>query len=147
MSQSMNATWVLGWPDGHEKGEYLAVDLGGTNIRVCWIILKERQGETEITQSQYRLSDELKTGSAEDLWSFVAESIKNFIEKQNLKGTKEDPLQLAFTFSYPAHQDYIDHGKLLTWTKGFDIQGVEGEDAAGQLREAMEKLVRSGLWV
>lgn len=137
----MNVTWVLGWPDGHEKGEFLTVDLGGTNMRVCWIVLKERQGETEVSQSHYRLPEEVKTGDAQQLWDFVGESIANFIEKNSLGGTAENPLQLAFTFSYPAHQDYIDHGKLITWTKGLDIKGVEGEDAAGQLREAMAKRV------
>ena len=139
----MNVTWVLGWPDGHEQGQFLAVDLGGTNIRVCWITLKERQGETEIVQEEYKLSDEMKAGSAEELWAFIAESLETFIRDQNLKGTEEDPLQLGFTFSYPAHQDYIDHGKLVTWTKGFDIKGAEGEDAAGALREAMKKRVLS----
>lgn len=51
-------------------------------------------------------------------------------------------LPLGFCFSYPASQDYIDHGKLKTWTKGFDIDGVEGEDAASQLRDALAKRVR-----
>ena len=139
----MNVTWVLGWPDGNERGSFLTVDLGGTNIRVCWIVLKERKGETEVTQDQYRLSEELKSGSAQELWAFIVESIENFIQKHQLGGTPEDPLKLAFTFSYPAHQDYIDHGKLITWTKGFDIQGVEGNDAAGQLREAMARKVWS----
>ena len=137
----MNVTWVLGWPDGHERGEFLTVDLGGTNLRVCWILLKERQGETDITQEEYTLPDELKTGEAEALFNFIAESLENFVKKHRLEGTPEKPLQLGFTFSYPAHQDYIDHGKLVTWTKGFEVKGAEGEDAAGLLRAAMAKKV------
>ena len=137
----MNVTWVLGWPDGHERGEFLTVDLGGTNIRVCWIVLKERHGETDVMQESYKLPDELKTGEAEELWNYVAESLENFVQKHELGGTAKKPLPLGFTFSYPAHQDFIDHGKLVTWTKGFDIKGVEGHDAAGQLREAMAKKV------
>lgn len=134
-------TWVLGWPDGDEKGKFLAVDLGGTNIRVCWIELKGRGNETSVTQDEFKLAEELKSGDAEQLWSFVAESIETFIQKHELGGSSEEPLQLGFTFSYPCHQEYIDHGKLVTWTKGFEIKGVEGEDAAAQLREAMEKKV------
>lgn len=135
----MNVTWVLGWPDGHERGEFLTIDLGGTNIRVCKIVLSERHGETNVTQESYRLPEELKTGDADGLWAYVSESLGDFIEKHRLGGTADKPLNLGFTFSYPAHQEYIDHGKLVTWTKGLDIKGVEGEDAAGQLREAMEK--------
>jgi hexokinase len=137
----MNVTWVLGWPDGHESGYFLTVDLGGTNLRVCWIHLAERHGDIKITQDEYRLPDEIKTGGADELFDFVADSLKAFIEKHSLVGTKEEPLQLGFTFSYPAHQDFIDHGKLVTWTKGFEIDGVEGEDVAGLLRKAMEKKV------
>ena len=138
----MNVTWVLGWPNGHERGEFLTTDLGGTNLRVCWIVLKERKGEIKVTQDSYKLPEELKTGQADELWSFMAESLGNFVEKYQLGGTPDNPLQLGFTFSYPAHQDFIDHGVLQTWTKGFDIKGVEGHDAATQLREALEKRVR-----
>lgn len=50
-------------------------------------------------------------------------------------------LALGFTFSYPLSQDYIDHGRLKTWTKGFDIKGMEGEDIAAQFRSSLEKRV------
>ncbi|KAK5172243.1 uncharacterized protein LTR77_003881 [Saxophila tyrrhenica] len=139
---SMNVTWVLGWPDGHENGYFLTVDLGGTNLRVCWIHLTERSGDIKVTQEEYKLADEIKTGGAEELFDFIAQCLGEFIRQHDLKGTKEDPLQLGFTFSYPAHQEYIDHGKLVTWTKGFEIAGVEGEDAAGLLRAAIEKKAR-----
>jgi hexokinase len=138
----MNVTWVLGWPDGHEKGKFLTIDLGGTNLRVCWIGLEGGKGETNITQEKYELPQDLKTGEADALWDFIAESLHNFIQDNNLDATSDHPLQLGFTFSYPVHQDYIDHGVLQTWTKGFDIQGVEGHDAAEQLRAAMAKRVR-----
>jgi len=131
----------LDWPDGDEKGSFLAVDLGGTNIRVCWIELKGRGNDIAVTQDEFKLSEDIKTGDAEQLWTFVAGSIEEFIQKHELGGSADDPLQLGFTFSYPCHQEYIDHGELVTWTKGFQIEGVEGEDAATQLREAMEKKV------
>ena len=143
--QSMNVTWVLGWPDGHEQGQFLTTDLGGTNLRVCWVTLKERKGETEMTQEEFKLSDEVKVGDGEDLFNFIAECLGNFIKKHKIEGTKEKPIQLGFTFSYPAHQDYIDHGKLVTWTKGFEVKGVEGNDAAGMLRDAMGKKVSNSM--
>lgn len=51
-------------------------------------------------------------------------------------------LPLGFCFSYPASQNAIDHGILKTWTKGFDIDGVEGEDAAAQLKDVLAGRVR-----
>ena len=136
-------TWVLGWPDGHERGEFLTIDLGGTNIRTSWIVLKGRESETEVTGEEYKIPDELRTGEGEDLFKFIAESLDDFIKKHELGGTPENPLQLGFTFSYPCHQDYIDHGKLVTWTKGLEVKGVEGNDAADMLRQAMAKRVCS----
>lgn len=50
----MIPTFVFGWPTGQEKGAYLAVDLGGTNLRVCHVEL-EGDGKFEVTQTKYRL--------------------------------------------------------------------------------------------
>ena len=136
---SMNVTWVQGWPTGRETGSYLTVDLGGTNLRVCWITLTEQHGDINVEQHEYKLPDDVKTGDADTLWNFVAESVEVFIKEQKLEANDQNPLPLGFTFSYPALQDHIDHGVLVTWTKGFDTKGVEGEDVAEQFRQAMEK--------
>lgn len=135
----MYTTWVLGLPSGHERGDFLTVDLGGTNLRVCWISLSEGKGDTKVDQEQYSLPEDLKTGKAEELWIFLAKSMQTFIKKKQLPGTQDNPIRLGFTFSYPAIQNSIDSGKLQTWTKGFDIKGVEGEDVASQLRTAIEE--------
>ena len=137
----MNVTWVLGFPTGEEKGQYLTMDLGGTNLRVCWITLQGRKAETTVKQFSYKLPEDMKTGSAENLWKYVTESLSDFISSEKLKGLADKPLPLAFTFSYPATQDCIDHGVLQRWTKGFDIDGVEGGDVAAQLRKAIEQKV------
>ncbi|KAF2226668.1 hexokinase [Elsinoe ampelina] len=131
----MNETWVHGFPSGKEKGSFLTIDLGGTNIRICWITLTGERGGHKIEQHSYRLPDDIKTGTAEKLWSFIADSLKAFIDDQELEGSKDKPLQLSFTFSYPLSQSSIDHGKLQTWTKGWDVKGVEGEDLVKALQE------------
>lgn len=55
--------------------------------------------------------------------------------------TSGSSLPLGFTFSYPVRQSRIDRGTLVTWTKGFDIKGVEGEDVVLQLGRVLEKRV------
>ena len=134
----MNATWVTGFPSGDETGRFLALDMGGTNLRVCEIELSEEKGEFDIIQSKYRMPEELKTGTSEELWEYVADCVQQFIEYHH---EEEDlgTLPLGFTFSYPATQDYIDHGVLQRWTKGFDIDGVEGEDVVPQFEAALKK--------
>lgn len=137
----MNPTWVMGFPDGYETGTYLALDMGGTNLRVCEIVLLDEKGEFEIIQSKYRMPDELKTGDSEELWDYIADCIQQFIEYhhevENLE--KLDKIPLGFTFSFPATQTYIDNGVLQRWTKGFDISGVEGKDVAPLFEAAIEK--------
>ncbi|THY17874.1 hexokinase [Aureobasidium pullulans] len=135
----MNITWVLGQPHGDEKGSFITVDLGGTNLRVCWITLPGARGQPSIVQEKYQLSKEVKTGTADQLWDEVADRMATFIRDKRLDETSTQPLPLGFTFSYPAMQDFIDHGVLQTWTKGWDVKGVEGEDVTIQLRKAMEK--------
>ncbi|KAI1977506.1 hexokinase [Ophidiomyces ophidiicola] len=134
----MNVTWVLGFPTGHEQGTFLALDMGGTNLRVCEIFLCERKGEFDITQSKYRIPEELKSGSANELWEYIADCVKQFINYHH-EGEKLPDFPLGFTFSYPATQDYIDHGVLQRWTKGFDIDGIEGEDVVPMLEAALVK--------
>lgn len=137
----MNVTWVLDYPDGEEQGTFLALDMGGTNMRVCEIILGEEKGSFDIIQSKYRMPEELKTGTAEELWEYIADCLQQFLEYHH-ENENLSKLPLGFTFSYPATQDYIDHGVLQRWTKGFDIDGVEGQDVVPPLETVLSKRVR-----
>lgn len=137
----MNPTWVMGYPDGHETGTFLALDMGGTNLRVCEVILLEERGEFEIIQSKYRMPEELKTGESEELWEYISDCLQQFIEYHHEVEdlASLDKIPLGFTFSFPATQDYIDNGVLQRWTKGFDISGVEGQDVAPMFEAALAK--------
>jgi len=136
----MNVTWVMGFPDGEEQGTFLALDMGGTNLRVCEITLTDRKGAFDIIQSKYKMPEELKTGTADELWEYIGDCLQQFIETHH-EDENLSKLPLGFTFSYPASQEYIDHGILQRWTKGFDIDGVEGEDVVPQLEKVLRKKV------
>ncbi|GKZ56689.1 hexokinase A [Aspergillus niger] len=132
----MNVTWVTKSPTGHETGQYLTVDMGGTNLRVCNVILTEEKGGYKITQSKFKLPGGLKTGNAKELWEYIADRVADFLREHELTPNPDEKLPLAFTFSYPVTQDNIRHGVLQRWTKGWDVSGVEGEDVVAQLEEA-----------
>lgn len=134
----MNPTWCMAFPTGDEQGTFLALDMGGTNLRVCEIVLTDQKSEFDIVQSKYRMPEELKSGSADELWEYIADCLQQFIESHH-NGEKVEKLNLGFTFSYPATQDYIDHGILQRWTKGFDIDGVEGENVVPMFEAAIAK--------
>ncbi|KAJ4422789.1 hexokinase [Gnomoniopsis sp. IMI 355080] len=133
----MNPTWVMSYPDGYETGTYLALDMGGTNLRVCEITLTDQKSEFDIIQSKYRMPEELKTGTSEELWEYIADCLQQFIETHHGTTKLEGTLPLGFTFSYPATQNYIDEGILQRWTKGFDIDGVEGHNVVPPFEAAL----------
>ena len=132
----MNVTWCMGFPTGYETGTYLALDMGGTNLRVCEIRLPEEKGEFDIIQSKYKMPEELKSGEGEELWEYIADCLQQFIEYHH-EGERLNTLPLGFTFSYPVTQQYVDNGILQRWTKGFDIKGVEGKDVAPPFEKAL----------
>ncbi|KAF2147384.1 uncharacterized protein K452DRAFT_304234 [Aplosporella prunicola CBS 121167] len=134
----MNPTWCMGFPTGHETGTFLALDMGGTNLRVCEINLPEEKGEFDIIQSKYKMPEELKTGTAQELWDYIADCLQQFVEYHH-EGESLHSIPLGFTFSYPASQDYVDHGVLQRWTKGFDIDGVEGKDVVPPFEAALKE--------
>ena len=129
------------FPDGYETGTFIALDMGGTNLRVCQITLTDQKSEFDILQSKYRMPEELKTGSGDELWEYIADCLYQFIETHHGDCAKIDTLPLGFTFSYPATQNYIDEGILQRWTKGFDISGVEGENVVPMFEAALAKRV------
>ncbi|KAJ7322826.1 hexokinase [Mycena albidolilacea] len=140
----MIPTYVFGWPTGQETGNILAVDLGGTNLRVCLVTL-EGEGKFEITQTKYRLTEEQKQEDGQKLFDFCAECLKTFVdtnladENSGLKLEPGEKLPLGFTFSYPCSQERIDHGELIRWTKGFGAANTEGQDVAAMFRKSLAK--------
>lgn len=132
----MNVAWVVGYPNGDETGDYLAMDMGGTNLRVVMVHLYGN-GKLETVQEFYKLPEGIRTVQDRGvLFDFMAECLEKFLISKHPDGIPENSLYpLGFTFSYPATQSRIDSGVLQRWTKGFDIPGVEGEDVVPLLNE------------
>jgi len=136
----MIPTYVFGWPKGTETGEYLAVDLGGTNLRVCLVKL-QGNGKFEITQSKYRLTEEQKHIEGSELFDFCGKCLKTFTDTNVPPEVveKRGSIPLGFTFSYPCSQEKIDHGVLIRWTKGFSAPNTEGHDVVAMFRDSLAK--------
>ena len=133
----------IGLPSGNETGEYLALDFGGTNLRVVLMHL-EGNGKSSIIK---KVAKPLKVpgvydfigpdSKAEDLFDFIAGVID-----ETISGDKSKTYFLGHTFSFPSSQTDIYNAKLITWTKEFATSGVEGKVVNDLLKEA---LARQGL--
>ena len=130
------------------QGLYLAVDLGGTNLRVCSVKLLG-DSNFNLTYSKAAIPKDLMvTDSSKKLFKFIAERIADFMKKHHddnyESGTRgpedENIFHLGFTFSFPVQQQGINKGKLIRWTKGFDIPDAVGKDVCAELQEAIDEL-------
>eukprot|EP00071_Canis_lupus_P054832 XP_546212.4 hexokinase-3 isoform X2 [Canis lupus familiaris] len=131
-SLRMLPTYVRATPDGSERGDFLALDLGGTNFRV--LLVRVTAEGVKITNQIYSIPENVAQGSGQQLFDHIVDCIVDFQQKQGLSGQS---LPLGFTFSFPCRQLGLDQGILLNWTKGFSASDCEGQDIVCLLREAI----------
>ncbi|KAF2649228.1 actin-like ATPase domain-containing protein [Lophiostoma macrostomum CBS 122681] len=133
-------TPVTALPSGREKGRFLSIDVGGTNLRVGFI---ELLGETDdgsrdaqkpipkIKRSHDRnwpIEDHLKMDQAADLFAWIGDCIAEVIQEaldEVPAGSTDSPfgeeLLLGITFSFPMAQTCLSEATLLPMGKGFGI--------------------------
>ncbi|KKY22990.1 putative glucokinase [Phaeomoniella chlamydospora] len=92
--------------------------------------------------------------TSHELFSFLAKQIEAFLKEHHNdhfkahKGRRankeevadEDLFDLGFTFSFPVNQVGINRGKLLRWTKGFDVKEAVGQDVCQLLQKEIDDL-------
>ncbi|XP_063090493.1 hexokinase-4 isoform X9 [Cavia porcellus] len=138
-SVKMLPTYVRSTPEGSEVGDFLSLDLGGTNFRVMLVKVgegEEGQWSVKTKHQMYSIPEDAMTGTAEMLFDYISECISDFLDKHQMKHKK---LPLGFTFSFPVRHEDIDKGILLNWTKGFKASGAEGNNIVGLLRDAIKR--------
>lgn len=137
----MLLTYVDNLPNGTEKGPYYALHLGGTNFRVTRVHLSGQPSPVlEHEVERQPIPPHLMTSTSEDLFDFIASSLKEFIAKEgNGSNTSQDRRELGFTFSFPVKQMSVSSGLLIKWTKGFSIVDMVGKDVAACLQEAFAR--------
>lgn len=122
---------------GKESGEFLALDLGGSNFRVLLITLHGDGKKGEMRHVTYGVPQELQQGTGEHLFDHVADCLHNFMVDQRLSCNKTLPL--GFTFSFPCQQRGLASASLVAWTKGFSASGVVGKDVVQLLTDACRR--------
>lgn len=133
----MLPSFVRSLPDGSEKGDFLAVDLGGFQFRALKVkVFNDGKQSSQLESEFYPTPKEVIQGSGAELFSYVADCLSDFMESRNLKHEK---LPLGFTFSFPCKQTKLEEGILLSWTKHFKARGVQGTDVVSSLRNALQK--------
>ena len=129
----------IGRPSGNEDGTFLALDFGGTNVRVAEVQLYGN-GKTAIKKiHKVSLRHEAEgydyTGAETDvreLFSFIARQVAAVAD-----GAERE---LGHSFSYASRQTAIGRANFVGWTKEIKVCGLAGQDINGLLSEELEKL-------
>ena len=113
------ATPVTALPDGSERGLYLAMDFGGSNLRVGFIELFGGRSDADegfsakandigpfpenfrkINEQKWAIGEHLKVDKAEDLFDWVGGCIAKVVTTYE-EHTLPKEIPLAITFSFP----------------------------------------------
>ena len=96
-------------PSGRERGQYLAVDLGGTNMRVALVRLENNEASVEKLE-KWTIPEAVKTGTATEFFAWIAERIVNLAGQSQLD-QDEHEWKLGVTWSFPfAYEASADYG-------------------------------------
>lgn len=128
----------IGSPTGQEQGQVIAVDFGGTNVRVLLVELSGTGRSRILNMRSFPLKDKLinydytaVSASGPALFDFVTGKISEIIPADGM-------YPLGYTFSFPCRQQGVDKAVLISWTKEIKTGGVEGRDVGQMLRAALE---------
>ncbi|KAF1928146.1 hexokinase-2 [Didymella exigua CBS 183.55] len=132
-------TPVTALPTGKEQGKFLAIDVGGSNLRVGFIELvgeaakpspDSHRIQDDVSRTikrsfdkSWSIEDHLKMDQPEDLFKWVgdcmAEVIREAINSNSI--LKDQEILLGVTFSFPMAQTRLSEATLLPMGKGFAI--------------------------
>ena len=115
-------------PSGHESGRYLALDLGGTNVRATLVELGGQRSIHVLRHQSFRMAS--TSGTVDDLFGPVADFVVDILADSG-------PHSIGFIFAFPMDQTGIRSGRLTKWTKEFAFDGVEDEDVVMLLERAI----------
>ncbi|KAF5689691.1 glucokinase [Fusarium circinatum] len=135
-------SFVTQIPSGREKGLFLAVDLGGTNCRVCAVTL-HGDSTFDVFQRKHLVPHNIRVHSShKPLFHFIALKIQDLLRDHTSESSEssEVSFNLGFTFSFTCEQTSISSGTLVHWDKGWDIPSTLGQDPCALLQEAIDEI-------
>ncbi|KAF5096039.1 hypothetical protein D0Z00_002912 [Geotrichum galactomycetum] len=141
----MIPAFVTSIPSGKEKGTFLAIDLGGTNFRVCSVTLNG-DSTFSIIQEKEAIPDSLMKSTSKLFVSHLVDRIEKFLRQHHCdtvelaceQDSTVKEFKLGFTFSFPVNQTAINRGTLIRWTKGYDIKDMVGKDVVELVQSELD---------
>ncbi|KAK4127318.1 actin-like ATPase domain-containing protein [Parathielavia appendiculata] len=137
-------------PTGDEVGQFLALDVGGSTLRVALVDLRGRGApgseDNIIQMDTFKIDSDVRSLRGREFFDWMAERIHRTVAKDSSRGHRpEHPLLMGLAWSFPIMQTSSKGGKLSLMGKGFLANdGLIGEDLGEIIETACKK---QGLYV
>ncbi|KAK4103307.1 actin-like ATPase domain-containing protein [Parathielavia hyrcaniae] len=137
-------------PTGDEVGQFLALDVGGSTLRVALVHLRGRGAPGSenniIRMDTFKIDNDVRGLRGREFFDWMAERIHRTVAKDSARGHRpEHPLLMGLAWSFPITQTSSKGGKLSVMGKGFLANdGLMGEDLGEIIETACKK---QGLYV
>ncbi|CAK4031940.1 related to Hexokinase-1 [Lecanosticta acicola] len=139
-------------PSGHERGDFLALDVGGSTFRIALVRLtgKVKPGSDGLQIRRIRsftIDEQIRLLRGQAFFDWMAERIGDMLGEYNntTNGANNAALPMGLAWSFPIEQTSPRTGRLLAMGKGFyATHGVEGQDLSELI---MHSCHRKGLKV
>ncbi|KAK4157038.1 hypothetical protein C8A00DRAFT_12044 [Chaetomidium leptoderma] len=132
-------------PTGGESGQYLALDVGGSTLRVALVELRGRAASgsqgTILGMDSFKIDNDVRNLRGTAFFDWMAERIHRTVAKDSARGhSPEHPLLVGLAWSFPIEQTSSKGGKLCGMGKGFLAnEGLVGEDLGEIIKAACQK--------
>ncbi|KAF2086656.1 actin-like ATPase domain-containing protein [Saccharata proteae CBS 121410] len=128
-------------PTGHERGTYLALDVGGSTFRVALVELGGKElGERCMRIAKmrsYRIDNKIRALEGDDFFDWMADRIEDTLDDPDLRESIHGTLPMGLSWSFPVEQTSIRSGILLEMGKGFcATKGVHRKDLGELIMKA-----------
>jgi hexokinase len=103
---TMIPSFVTKLPTGNERGTFLSLDMGGTNLRISAVELKGH-GEVEVLELKRVATQELKTGEGSVFFDWIADTMDELVHQKAKHLFSHDQLEgketlfLGICWSFP----------------------------------------------
>ncbi|OAR00828.1 hypothetical protein LLEC1_03798 [Akanthomyces lecanii] len=143
--ESMLPSYSHQLPTGQEHGQYLALDVGGSTLRVALVKLSGRSSGASsdgdiVSMRSFKITRDIKDLEGMAFFNWMAARIKETLSSSLKQDTvTEKPIPVALAWSFPIEQTSLGGGKFGRMGKGFlaDV-GLLGQDLGDIIKKASE---------
>ncbi|EAA31127.1 actin-like ATPase domain-containing protein [Neurospora crassa] len=140
-------------PGGHESGQYLAVDIGGSTLRVGVVDLKGRQttdddDSTIVHMDSYKIDRNVRLLRGAFFFKWMARkvetSLKKAIDAGHISKAEYElgnPMPMGLAWSFPLEQTSPNGGNICPMGKSFlACDGLMGQDLGATCNKILQEL-------